>query len=306
MAAIMPEPRELSSPALATPPRVFCKGCGYALVGLQSNKCPECGRGFDLGNRRTFARRPPRSWVWRWGRRVLAGVLLLLLTAGTGVGWLWWGWRAEQPTIVRLREPNARFKLKAIGPERLRSVLGERLAYLTQRADSAEIVRLRVAETEQLDLHSLAHIQRLRLVVCEMSNTSLSRLGGLEKLKELHLLGLRTDKPDLTFLEKLPLLSTLALWGTWVPKAGLEHVGRLVQLKVLSLRQTGITNADLQHLKGLSSLEELDLWNNPINGDGLEYLRGLKSLRQLWIDRRQEDSLGVAKLKEAIPGLKVN
>src|SRR3954464_2705525 len=106
MTPFMPSESESSTPAASMTPRMFCKGCGYALVGLESRVCPECGRAFDPANRRTFARKPPRGWVWRWGRRVLALVLLLMLTAGAGLGWLWWGWHAEQPTIARLRGPD--------------------------------------------------------------------------------------------------------------------------------------------------------------------------------------------------------
>src|SRR5258706_8670480 len=100
MAGIMPQASDLSGPAIAMIPRIFCKGCGYALIGLPGRICPECGRGFDPANRRTFAKRPPRGWVWRWGRRLAAVVLLLLLSAGAGLWWLWWGWQAEQPTIA--------------------------------------------------------------------------------------------------------------------------------------------------------------------------------------------------------------
>jgi hypothetical protein len=299
----MPEPSASSSPALATTPRVFCKGCGYALVGLESNKCPECGRGFDLGNRRTFARRPPRSWVWRWGRRVLALLLLLLLTAGTGVGWLWWGWRAEQPTIARLRTAPQQVHVRSIGPERLRRVLGDRLGYLTDRVNSAFVRSLGGAEIEQLDLPSLTHIEKLTLSGCELRHSHLSQLAGLQQLQELLLFDLKIEKPDLAFLEKLPALSKLFLRGKWVAEAGFEHLTGARRLKELSLPETGMADADLQHLRGLSSLEELDIRRNPISDDGLEYLQGLKSLRVLWLDGTAVTSSGVAKLKQAVPRL---
>src|SRR4051812_21326879 len=91
------------TPAVSSAPRIFCKGCGYILAGLTSRACPECGRAFDSRNRRTFARRPPRGWVWRWGQRLLALVLLLLLAGGVGLFWLWRGWQAEKVTIAQIR-----------------------------------------------------------------------------------------------------------------------------------------------------------------------------------------------------------
>src|SRR4051794_35464190 len=32
----------------------LCFGCGYALRGLTSDRCPECGRGFDPADPRTM------------------------------------------------------------------------------------------------------------------------------------------------------------------------------------------------------------------------------------------------------------
>ena len=32
----------------------YCKACRYSLVGLNSNRCPECGKVFDLSNPNTF------------------------------------------------------------------------------------------------------------------------------------------------------------------------------------------------------------------------------------------------------------
>ncbi|QQE13252.1 hypothetical protein JD969_07280 [Planctomycetota bacterium] len=33
----------------------FCKTCGYALVGLKSEQCPECGEGFDVSDLGSYA-----------------------------------------------------------------------------------------------------------------------------------------------------------------------------------------------------------------------------------------------------------
>src|SRR5947209_8369451 len=75
----MPQQRDPSAPAISSPPRIFCKTCGYALVGLESRACPECGRAFDPANGQTFAKEPPRRWVLRWGRRLAAVILLISL-----------------------------------------------------------------------------------------------------------------------------------------------------------------------------------------------------------------------------------
>jgi len=292
-------------PGASMTPRVFCKGCGYALVGLASCKCPECGRGFDLGDRRTFAQRPPRGWVWRWGRRVAGVVLLLLLAAGAGLFWLWWGWRSEQPTITQLRGFNAILDFKPIGPERLRYAFGDHLRHLTDRVERVVVRNLGADEMARLDFRSLSHIETLVLLDCEVSNSNLSKLAGLAKLRELDLDNLRIERPDFKFLKELPALSALVLKGKWVGDGDFGQIGELNHLEGLTLRGTGMRDADLRKLHGLSSLQKLDLTDNVISDAGLEDLKGLKSLRFLWIDRRLLDSAEVAKLREAIPRLEV-
>jgi len=36
-------------------PHMRCLGCGYILDGLPENRCPECGRGFDPEDPKTYA-----------------------------------------------------------------------------------------------------------------------------------------------------------------------------------------------------------------------------------------------------------
>jgi len=285
--------------------RLFCKQCGYLLAGLESGKCPECGRGFDLGDRRTFARRPPRGWVWRWGRRVLELVLLLALAAGTGVGWLWWGWHTEQATIAQLRILHQRFTVAPAGPQRLRWILGTRWGYLVERVDYVSLKHLKAADTDALALGSLLQIKELTLQDCQVSQSTLDHLTGLQKLQTLRLYLVETEKPDLAFLEKLSALSEFVLLPEAPARANLEHVGRLKHLKCLTLIDAGLTDDDLKQLQGLSSLEELWLRANHITDAGLEHLQGLKSLIRLRVDRRLVYSAGMAKLRQAIPGLQV-
>lgn len=301
----MTQESENCAPGASSTPQAYCKGCGYALVGLQSSTCPECGRGFDLLNRRTFARRPPRSWVWRWGRRVLALVLLFALAAGAGVGWLWWGWHSEQKTIAQLHGSIMTMKMKPIGPERLRWVLGARLAYLTDRVNVLKVGSPIPTGIQQVDFRSLTHVQRLSLFESELSGSSLATLAGLGRLEQLSLLGLRTENADFAFLEKLPALRTLELRGAWVDKPTLACVSHLGRLKVLIIQNAGIDDSDLRELQGLHSLEELYLDGNEITDAGLEHLRGLASLQTLVIDFSPANSSGVAKLKKEILGLNV-
>jgi hypothetical protein len=301
----MPPDNRPSTPAVASTPQMFCKKCGYALVGLDGQVCPECGRAFDPANRKTFSRKPPRGLAWRWGKRLAALLLPFLLAAGGGIGWLWWGWHAEQPTIARLSILHREYTVTPIGPPRLQGILGKRWGYLADRVDDVRLWHLTAADTEALDLGSLSQVKSLTLDDCQVSQPTLDNLAGLQKLQTLNLLYSKTEKLDLAFLENLPVLSHLVLWSGTLDRAGLEHIGRLKRLITLRLVGAGLTDDDLQPLQGLSSLEVLRLHANPITDAGLEHLQGLNSLKHLEVDERLVDSPGMAKLKQALPGLQV-
>jgi hypothetical protein len=51
----------------------FCRQCGYALRGLESHRCPECGREFDPEKPSSMSRNRKRFWAFR-------GIVLGLLT----------------------------------------------------------------------------------------------------------------------------------------------------------------------------------------------------------------------------------
>lgn len=72
----------------------YCMGCYYALSGMAGNRCPECGRGFDPADRRTWSASPSRwsdvraglSNAARWLSFGVVGVTLLsILGSATGV-----------------------------------------------------------------------------------------------------------------------------------------------------------------------------------------------------------------------------
>ena len=52
-----------------------CKNCHYSLEGLTEHRCPECGRGFDPRDQRTFD--VQRRWQASDDWRVMAGLYLV-------------------------------------------------------------------------------------------------------------------------------------------------------------------------------------------------------------------------------------
>src|SRR5687767_4964673 len=165
--------------APASAPHAYCRGCGYSLRGLAGGNCPECGRAFDLADRRTVGRRPPRLALWRWVRRTAALVVVLALAAGSvpawywwewragqevdGVmrrlggsvpAWYWWEWRAEQKVVDELRLLGAEVQVKRITSEGATGYLPERWAFLRDRAWWVRLSNLTAERAWRLDLGS--------------------------------------------------------------------------------------------------------------------------------------------------------
>src|SRR5215212_7179632 len=112
----------------APPAAAYCRRCGYSLRGLAGGRCPECGGAFDLANRKTFARRPPRPALWRWARRVALLVTLLALAAASVPGWYWWQWRGEQQVLDEIRRLGGDVLVRRVEAAGLGRCLPERWA----------------------------------------------------------------------------------------------------------------------------------------------------------------------------------
>ena len=69
-----------------------CLGCGYILDGLPEPRCPECGRGFDPDDPKTYftSLRSGRRYVWLaiagW---MVGGAALVALDSGAGWSSRW-------------------------------------------------------------------------------------------------------------------------------------------------------------------------------------------------------------------------
>jgi len=70
--------------ATAIPPDAQCSSCGYALRGLPSPVCPECGRGFDPADPSTFDSDPRQRRRRRLLVRGAAIVGFIALAAALG------------------------------------------------------------------------------------------------------------------------------------------------------------------------------------------------------------------------------
>lgn len=65
-------------PAISEDSVILCRGCDYDLRALPAGRCPECGRGFDPGDARTFNLRK-RAVYLRWLLPIEAATALVVL-----------------------------------------------------------------------------------------------------------------------------------------------------------------------------------------------------------------------------------
>jgi hypothetical protein len=169
---------------------MYCRKCGYQLVGLSANRCPECGRVFDPTDPRTFHRRAREPGLWRWMRRIALLMLTLVLLAGGGWGWLYWQWRAEQSVLAQLAQSGGWFRQEIIGSAWLVRGLGPRLSFVLERTCEVGLLprdgkSVEIAAAQMSLLPRLSHLRILWLSHTKVTADGLEYLPSLPRLGEL-------------------------------------------------------------------------------------------------------------------------
>ncbi|MDB5319760.1 MAG: hypothetical protein JWN40_1391 [Phycisphaerales bacterium] len=63
----------------------LCWDCNYSLRGIESRRCPECGRAFDPADPRSMNMGQPRGPIGRWAVRPVSWVLVAAAVVATGL-----------------------------------------------------------------------------------------------------------------------------------------------------------------------------------------------------------------------------
>ena len=310
-------------------PNMFCRHCGYALVGLPGNRCPECGHDFDPANPRTFLARPRRVVLRRIVRIVL---VLFCLTLPTASYFAYLDWQVHQEAdAIQILRANDRYTCVYYydtTPRWAKVILRGRAAWLWKRVEHvdstsptsrstnpaqslAALARLRcirelspgristgVADSDLAQFKGFTALQQLDLTLCtHVTDAGLAQLGRLPALRTLYLYSTQVTDAGMTQLKNFPALQALSLDRTRVTDAGLVHLKNLTALQTLTLRETHVTDAGLPQIKGLTTLQFLCLDNTQVTDAGLAQLKGLTALKELSLDCTQVTDSGLLELK---------
>jgi hypothetical protein len=280
----------------------YCRNCGYDLRASK-DRCPECGQPFDPANPRTFRKRPA-SACWWWFRWTTAVVLVLAMAWGGMVGWLWWGWRAEEKEVQSLTQSRAgRVMARPAAYPTLERLLPERMKYLTQRVTE-------VYGWETMTDAGLAHLVGMKQMQVlwpddtQITDAGLAYLAGMKQMQYLLLPNMRISDAGLAHLAGMKQMQVLWLEDTQITDAGLAHLAGMTQMQRLQrlwLNNTQITDAGLAHLAGMTQMQYLFLTDTQITDAGLVHLAGMTQLQYLDLDHTRITDAGIQKLQTAMP-----
>jgi len=283
----------MNAPANTSACHLFCRGCGYALIGLPGNRCPECGRDFDPANPHTFLTHPRRVALRRIIRIVLV-LLCLALAPGGYVGYLAWQVHREAKAI-QILETNGALPITYddTTPPWAKVILRGHAAWLWKRAETVQMFQF-VGIPDSRPWTSPG----VYFAPCKNVPQCLAAVANLKSLRDLNLFDLDkalTDN-DLRQLRGLTSLQKLNLAGTGITDAGLAQLKGLTALRELYLDDTQVNGIGLAHLLGLPALREIHLDNTPVGDAGLAQLKGFTSLRRLYLNYTQVTDTGLPQL----------
>ncbi len=141
----------------------------------------------------------------------------------------------------------------------------------------------------------------------EIDDIGLACLGKLAELKSLTVPGNKVTDKGLTYLANLNKLESLYLWSDRITDEGLAHLLNLKKLDSLYLWSDRITDEGLQSVSRIQGLKNLGfLGGAHITEGGLQHLAGMKQLKSLRLDYATVPWAAIDRLKQALPGCKVD
>ena len=143
-----------------------------------------------------------------------------------------------------------------------------------------EIVHVHFTDAGAPALAKLVHLERLQIGSRDATGAAIAPLTALKKLRELDLHDGQATAEGVRHASQIPSLRVLRIYGA-IKDEGAAPIAQLKNLATLIAANTGITDSALEHFAGLANLRRLEIGGCKVT------------------------AAGVAKLKQAIPGLEV-
>lgn len=160
---------------------------------------------------------------------------------------------------------------------------------------------------------SLAHFKKLvNLEALDLVNSGdvtgrgCVHLKDLPKLRWIDFRGNTHDDEALAAIGQMKQIQAIA-WGSVerVTDKGLASLTGAESLQNVNLHRSQVTDDGLKHLKAFTKLKQLILSNTKIGDPSVVHLRPLVSLESLHVKGTRLSAGGIATLKKALPGCKI-
>ena len=158
----------------------------------------------------------------------------------------------------------------------------------------------RIHAADATQAAAIAAIEKVGGAVRPMSNRN-----SQEWVVEFHLRGRMLTDEGLAHVAALKNVVSLNLRDTKITGAGLVHLKGLMKLRRLHLDRTDVGDNGMENLAGLIHLEYLNLYGTNITDKSLEHLIGLKRLESLYVWQTGVTDVGVTRLAEELPDLRI-
>lgn len=236
---------------MAGPPEEprFCRKCSYNLRGIESVRCPECGRPFEPADPKTYRRRPRTRWGV-WVRRALILCLIGLVLYSLPILWLWWGWQREQ-AAGRKASDLGQVIADSIAPPALIRILPDRLEFLSERITDIAIwpSPQPLSDADLAPLKQCASLQRLTVLARRVTDSGFDALAGIPRLEEIYLSCEGVTDDGIVRLSRAPSLQRVEIRRTEVGDKALEALAAMPHIRHIGLTSDAWTEPTVQRLR---------------------------------------------------------
>jgi len=187
------------------------------------------------------------------------------------------------------------------------SIKSEHFKYLPHFPN---LLTVSLAEADVNQMHYLEGLSKV--IVLDfgekeaLTDEGLSHVRNLTEVTAFNLLGTQITDEGLAYLSNMKKMETLWLQDTLITGSGLVHLKEMKNLSMLGLVGSDVKDSDLAHLTHLKNLAALSLPRTPVSDEAVKHLIKLAKLEYLDIRSTKISEEGVKRLKEALPGCKIN